>query len=213
MLQGGVILECSTGMRHTPNAAAVTLAEYLSPCSRIIEIGSANGRDARYWASLGHQVTAVDFSLTALRQLKEIALDQGVMGNIRPLVWDISVGHLPVTVACQVDAFYARSALHVDDDSMMQIAGHIESVLTPNGIILIEGKGPGDKKIVRSEKYPNGLAIDHVEGGHVRRVWTSEFARMMCNRFNWQVVDLTDLHEEWQGVPANFMRLIARKVR
>lgn len=203
--------ECGSSLRFTPNDTAVKFAEFLPSNSRILEIGSANGRDARYWAALGHHVVATDFSLTALKQLKGIGCEQGVMNNISLVIWDICIGKLPINQKASINAFYARSALHVDDSVMMQIANQIEEILSPNGYILIEGKNVNDHKIVRSHKKGNGIAIDHEEGGHMRRIWTTEFTKVMCDKLGWSIVELTDQKEEWQGVPATFLRLIARK--
>ena len=207
----GAEVECGSSLRFTPNDTAVKFAEFLPQSSRILEVGSANGRDARYWATLGHKVVATDFSLTALKQLKELGYEQGVMDSISPVVWDINVGRLPIDRCSSINAFYARSALHVCDSVMMQLASHLNKILSPNGIVLIEGKGPNDKKIARSCKRGNGTAVDHEEGGHLRRIWTTKFTKEMCSKFGWSIIHLTDEQEEWQGVPATFMRLIAKK--
>ncbi len=207
----GAIVEGNSDLRFKPNDTAVIFARLLPPGSRILEIGSANGRDARYWASLGYEVVALDFSQIALNQLREIGQKQGVMEKIFPVVWDIKVGHLPFNRESYFDAFYARSALHVDDTTMMQLADNLDKLLSDKSILLIEGKGPNDEKILRSRKQKNGIAIDDMEGGHVRRIWTLEFLRSMCDRFGWDIVQLSETQEEWIGVPAMFMRLIASK--
>lgn len=207
----GVEFECGTSLKFTPNDAAVVFAERL-PCSaRILEIGSANGRDARYWASLGHSVIATDFSSTALEQLKAISCEQGVLDKITPVLWDVGGGGLPVEDSASIDAFYARSALHVDDCTMLKLADHLNRILVPDGLILIEGKGPNDKKIQRSYHVGNGTAVDHEEGGHLRRIWTAEFTKDMCHKFRWNILELKEVEEEWRGTSATFMRLIAQK--
>lgn len=207
----GAVLECGSGLRYTPNDTALAFARRLTSRSRVLEVGSANGRDARHWAAEGHQVIATDFSLTAMKQLRSIAQEQGVMQNIWPVVWDINVGHLPIEGASSIDAFYARSALHVTDSTMTQVAASVNAALVPKGWILIEGKGPSDKKIARSYNNEDGTAVDADEGGHMRRIWTPQFTEQMCHQFGWDIVELTDQKEEWQGVPASFMRLLARK--
>lgn len=206
----GVDLECKS-LRYTPNDTAVTFAQHLLPNSKILEVGSANGRDARYWATLGHTIIASDFSLIALKQLTEIGLEQCVMGSVTPVVWDVCVGRLPVDTKDSIDAFYARSALHINDKTMMEIAKHLNKILISGGSILIEGKSTNDKKIIRSHKPGNGIAIDHEEDGHVRRIWTFEFVQSMCDKFNWNIVYLNEVREEEIHSSAKFMRLIAKK--
>lgn len=198
-------------LRNIPNKAAIILGRELSDHSTILEVGSANGRDARYWASLGHRVIATDFSTTALAQLTEIALEQDVLHNIETVEWDISVGRLPVTESASIEAFYARSSLHVDDDTMLSLADHLNYVLKPNGLILIEGKGLVDGKIKRSQVVGKNLVIDQYEGGHLRRVWTQEFFTKICEQFCWNVLKLECFSETIGGYTSNFTRLLAKK--
>ncbi len=207
----GLRHECSDEMRLKPNDTAIAFNSYLRPHSRIIEVGSANGRDARYWATQGHSVYALDFAHTALKQLDQAAFEQGIQHSIVPIVWDANVGHLPINAQGSVDGFYARSALHVDDETMLRLAQNIDHLLTRGGTIMIEGKGSNDVKIGRSEIIPGGLARDNHENGHIRRIWTSDFAEMMCKNNNWRIVELNDTREEWRGIPASFMRLVAIK--
>ena len=55
---------------YTPNNFAIMCANYLPHYSRVVEIGTANGRDARFFArSKQSRVLAVDFSRNALDQL------------------------------------------------------------------------------------------------------------------------------------------------
>ena len=92
MRKRGAELECGNSLRFTPNDTAVVFAEHL-PCSaKILEVGCANGRDARYWASLGHSVIATDFSSIALEQLNAISCEQGVSERITPILWDVGGG-------------------------------------------------------------------------------------------------------------------------
>lgn len=120
-------------------------------------------------------------------------------------------GGLPVEDSASINAFYARSALHVDDCTMLKLADHLNRILVPSGLILIEGKGPNDKKIKRSRHVGNGTAIDDEEGGHLRRIWTTKFTTDMCHKFSWNILELIDVEEEWQNTSATFMRLIAQK--
>jgi SAM-dependent methyltransferase len=208
----GANLEGSEEYKFTPNTSAIEFAKHLKPKSSILEIGSANGRDARYWADNGHNVYAVDFSQVALDQLKYLAMEQGVIEFVSPILHDISHGTLPLAgIPNSIDGFYARSALHIDDTQLYKFAFELNTILKPGAIIFIEGKGPNDKKIARSEPIGKHLVIDHEEEGHVRRVWTCQFSHQLCETMKWDILDLKDRHEKWNGTPATFMRLIAQK--
>lgn len=197
---------------NTPNGSAVIFANALKPNSTILEVGSANGRDARYWATEGHKVYALDFSQVALDQLRQLALAQNVQSSIIPILWDIAEGKLPLhIIKDKIDGFYARSALHVGDKEMINIAKQLNKVLKVGGKILIEGKGQNDKKIRRSKKIGRNLAVDNVENGHLRRIWTQQFIEHLCKKVGWDILDISGNDEEWNGTNANFVRLSAQK--
>ncbi|MFO0704122.1 MAG: class I SAM-dependent methyltransferase [Patescibacteria group bacterium] len=119
----------------------------LTKPSEIVEVGPANGRDARFWASRGHKVHCVEFSRVALEQLTDLACSQGVIHRISPHHHDISLGHLPLAINGNVDGFYARSALHVDDETLGRLMTNVNTLLRPKATIAIEGKGPLDMKM------------------------------------------------------------------
>src|SRR5690349_7648310 len=93
-----------------PNNTAVEYAAYLPKNARILELGCANGRDARWLAELGHHIVAVDFAQVALDQMMQIAQQQKVSTNIFPLLHDFSSGNLPSLPLESFDGFYARSS-------------------------------------------------------------------------------------------------------
>ncbi len=194
-----------------PNEAAVMFSGLLAPKSTIAEVGSANGRDARYWAKQGHDVLCMDFSRVALSQLVEHAERQGVTERIKPIHFDANAGRLPEAVGDSIDGFYARSALHVDDDMLMTLMGDVDERLQPGGVVLIEGKSAHDTKIARSLDIGNGLAVDPEENGHLRRVWTPESHDRLCKAFGWSAFQQQTSGEQWAGTDATFIRLVAIK--
>lgn len=207
----GVSLE-GGDLAFTPNKSAVEFADKLKPGSTILEVGCANGRDARYWATLGHKVLAMDFSEIALKQLQSLAAQQGVGDRVTPILWDAATGCLPPSeMPERVDAFYARSSLHVNDTTLYDLAFAIDRRIAEGGVLFIEGKGPNDEKIARSEYVGRNMVVDQFEGGHLRRVWTCAFARRLCGTMKWDILELADNRETWNGTTATFMRLLARK--
>lgn len=197
-------------MVDVPNGAAILLNGLLGPESTIAEVGSANGRDARYWAQNGHHVHAMDFSRVALGQLVEHAERQGVSHRISPFHFDANTGALPEEVG-EIDGFYARSALHVDDHTLMSLQGDVDKRMCPNGVVLIEGKSTNDAKIARSRDLGNGLAVDPEKNGHLRRIWTPESLQEICGAFGWTALSEETVGEEWAGTDATFLRLVATK--
>jgi len=60
-----------------PNQFVVAYLSDLEP-SRVLDLGTGQGRNAIWLAGQGHQVTALDISDVAIAQAKEIAADAGV---------------------------------------------------------------------------------------------------------------------------------------
>ena len=199
-------------LKFAPNQSAVLFEQKLPAGSTILEVGSANGRDARYWASKGHEVVALDFSEVALDQLQQLAVAQQVNELIIPIVWDIADGKLPLNkMPKNITGFYARSALHVGDKQMYVLGQEVNSVLQAGGKVFIEGKGNKDPKIARSKKIGNGLAVDQEENGHLRRIWHPEFVNKLCAAVGWDILELNTSTEDWNGTQALFLSLLAQK--
>jgi hypothetical protein len=150
-----------------------------------------------------------DFSSVALDQLHRLAQEQGVRDSLCPVLHDISTGKLPDIGNLPLHGFYGRSALHIDDETMMSVAEQVDSKLTSGGVILIEGKGSLDHKIRRSVQVGNGLVVDPYEKGHLRRAWTYDFMSEMCDKFKWRIVSLVQRQEAYEGNTIDFLRLIA----
>lgn len=209
--RGSIGLEAHE-LRDTPSDSAVCFEHALrNHPSHILEIGCAHGRDARYWASQGHLVTCADFSSVALGQLNTLAIAQGVRHLLVPTLHDISSGELPSIGDGPLHGFFARSALHVGDEVMMQIAQRVNERLMPGGLVLIEGKGAGDHKIQRSIPIGGSLMVDTQEHGHLRRVWTEDFARTMCDTVGWHIEALDNRQEQYKENTIDFLRFLARK--
>ena len=209
-VRGGINGQEGDHLADIPNASAVMFIDQLSANSVIAEIGSANGRDARYWATLGHQVLCMDFSAIALGQLNAHAIRQGISSQLDTFHFDANDGVLPESIPA-IDGFYARSALHIDDDALFGILEGVHERLSDGGVVLIEGKSTLDPKIARSTPIGNGLAVDHEENGHVRRIWTTETLDRICTTFGWTALDVSASDERWETTDASFLRLVAKK--
>ncbi len=195
----------------TPNETAVLFAQLLRARSSILEAGCANGRDARYWATLLHEVFGIDFSSIALQQMQYWTRLAQLTDFITPILWNI-VNGLPLdSLPIRMDAFYARSSLHIPDAETEELAHQVNSILYPGGVICIEGKGPQDPKIKKSEVVGPHLVINYAEGGHLRRVWTREYMTGLCTANNWRIVSLEETSEHINGDTSSFIRLLARK--
>ena len=207
MLRGGDTGIEATLLRYTPNDAAVILASALLSPSLIFEVGSANGRDARFLAALGHRVDCIDFSDVALTQLRRLAEDEEVAVRITTYCHDIAQGTLPELTDGIYDAFYARSALHVCDDALDLLATQVSIKLKPQGLVIIEGKSPRDSKILGSDCMGNGLVCD--QEGHIRRVWDEKTMLDLIGKHGWTLIQITEQVDKGPYGCNSMMRLAA----
>ena len=198
-----------TFLRDIPTPPGHDLVSLIPAHSRILEIGSANGRDARFWAKNGHRVDCIDFSKEALDQLEFLAEEQGIAEKIKTHKYDVSDGLLPPTLPLDIfyDAFFARSALTITDSSLDILTQNITKRMKPNGVILIEGRSPSDPKIIRSTLIEGNMASDN---GHLRRIYTKENMTNLSKRNGWVVEQISENIETGFETPLHMLRLVAR---
>lgn len=195
-------------LRDVPTPTALHLLSLLRPSSRILEVESGNGRDARTWAIHGgHTVDCIDFSSVALEQLRELSEAQQISQLINGHIHDVSCGTLPKTLPSKAvyDAFYARSALTIGDEALLRLMKEITQKMLSGGVILIEGRGLGDPKIMRSMICGN-MADDN---GHLRRVYTIENMTQLATQCGWEIETITTHIEEGFVSPLHMLRFVA----
>lgn len=93
-------------LRFVPNPLAVDLQKIIPARSNILEVGCSSGRDARYFASCGHNVVAMDFSQMALKRMMDHAKQQGIDAQIIPVHKNVAEG-LPDLRPDSIDCFYS----------------------------------------------------------------------------------------------------------
>lgn len=161
-------------MAATPNSFAVGCVGYLNDGDRVLEFGSASGRDARFFTRKKNcSVVAIDFSQNALGHLKEDAAEDGSIDFMQPLAADIKKFPLKNRKGPVFNAIYSRSSLHISDHDLDLLLAQSLEMLKPGGYLMIEGKTPRDPKIKSSAEVADNLVIDG--GGHLRRVWNKEY--------------------------------------
>lgn len=197
-------------IRHQPNEFAMRCVELIQPGGVVLEIGVANGRDARFFSrENGNKIIGVDISREAIRQLSEAAAEDGTHESILPIIG--SAQELPTTLGDQItfDAFYCRSALHLDDSSIVPFLDYVTSHLNPGGLVMVQGKPREDAKIQDSTELHANLYED--ANGHIRRAWSEQDIQSLCDRFSLEIMELERTEEIVQNRPTQFIHFIARK--
>ncbi|MET8864386.1 class I SAM-dependent methyltransferase [Nonomuraea sp. NPDC004580] len=159
--------------RSTPTPLAHLLAAQLSPGRRILELGCGSGRDAVHLQSLGHTVTASDFSEFAVRENVHAWRTSGVRFLIQDLRTPLA---FPVGA---FDAVYARLSLHYFSDSVTRdIFREVHRVLRPGGLILFSCRSIDDPLYGQGEKLGPQL---YRSGGQVRHFFSEWYTRQVLS--------------------------------
>lgn len=172
----------------------------------------ANGRDARFFVRENqNEVVGVDISTEAIRQFIELALKDGTIENILPVV--ASAESVPDLLEDQeyFDAFYCRSALHLDDEKLALFFSYLIKHLNENGVVMIEGKPKDDFKIERSVEVGKNCYED--VDGHIRRVWSEKDIEALCKQFGLEILEMSRTTETIQNNETKFIHFIARKIK
>ncbi len=151
----------------------------------------------------------MDFSKIALKRMMDHAKKQGIETQITPVHKNVAKG-LPNLCPASIDCFYSRSSLHVDDDTMVQLAKKISIFTKEGGVIAIEGRTEEDAPVLESEKIGNGLAINWRQGGHLRRIWKKDFCVQLAQDLSWEIMSLEERDDDL-GNEKHLLRFIARK--
>ena len=74
---------------------------------------------------------------------------------------------------------------------------------------MVEGKPKEDQKIERSIEVDKNCFEDI--DGHIRRVWSKDNIKSLCDSFNLKIVEIGRTTEVWQGKETKFIHFIAKK--
>jgi len=153
---------------------------------KVLDLGCGQGRDTFLFARSDLQVTALDYSETAVSALREKAAAAGLSASIDAQAYDVRQP-LPFQEA-SFDACYSHMLLcmELSTAEIAFILGEIHRVLRPGGMALYSVRSSFDKhyrvgKHLREEIYEIG--------GFVVHFFTEEKIRKLAKGFAIQQVD------------------------
>lgn len=195
-------------LERTPNEFATECAQLIPESGLVLEIGAANGRDARYFTKeKGCKVVAIDFSKVAAGYLQNAAINDGTSSHVYPVIADAR--NLPIAQTETFDAVYARSSLHLGNEELGKFLDHVAVTLKPGGYLMIEGKPKEDLKISRSKEIEENMYMDHE--GHLRRAWSEKGIKDIVEKLGFELISINYSTENWHGVETHFINFIAKK--
>ncbi len=119
------------------------------PRGQVLELGCGTGRDARGFASAGYQVTAVDYSVTAIERAQR-ELENPPLVRFRRLD---ALSALRDTLSASLDAVYAHAVyMMVPDGELDAIFQEVRRVLHPGGLHLFAVRSITDPMVGQGEQ-------------------------------------------------------------
>lgn len=106
------------------------------PAGPVLCLAEGQGRNAVFLASLGHDVTAIDFSAEGLRKASQLARERGV--SLTLIEADLATFEPPATAYAGVVAIFA----HLPPDVRRRVHGWVPRVLAPGGCYVLEAYTP-----------------------------------------------------------------------
>lgn len=184
-----------------PSEFALSVSKKLVVPARLLELGCGEGGDAAYFASLGCEVTATDFSEVVIERAKQQfpAVEFQVVDMARELPFDDN----------SFDIVYANLSLHYADDAGTRaIFGRIARVLADHGQLFFRCKS------IYSESEKTGaveIAPDiYDKGGHLRHLFSADYVESITQGlFTLERNEYTE--GDAYGYPAYFIEVEAVK--
>ena len=175
------------------------------PGKRLLDLGCGPGRDARHFASLGFEVTAVDYSEAMIRA----AQTEAIAANApRFSVLDMrDVGRAFPANAFD-GAWVCASLLHVPAPDVPAVLAGIHTVLTAGGRVLITLKGglPG-AALVREHKHGREIEREFV-------FWERDPFEALLEAAGFRLLGFeTDTRGTTGGQPTTWLRFTAEAVK
>lgn len=146
---------------------------YLSIPADGLEIGSAHGRDAKYLAHLGVNMTVSDATDAAVNYLRDNGFPEAIKLNA-----------LTDRIDGQYDLIFAAAVfLHFSEDELRQVLQKIHSNLRKKGVVAFSVQ-IGDGEEWRNNK---------MEGARYFMLWQSDDLRRLLHDEGYEVLDEREL--------------------
>lgn len=197
-----------TGQAPTePSKFAAYISEkYLQNTGQLIELGCGNGRDARYFASLGLGVVAVDICSPEI----EVLSDSNTRDNLKFEAGDFT--RLPESNS-RYDYVYSRFTLHsVDAEGQKRAIEWSSRSLKEGGLLCVETRGQKNE-LYRMGKPVEGEPNAFIYEDHYRRFEDFEVLQQQIESSGLKILEAAEDKgfAPFGDTDYHFVRVIAQK--
>lgn len=146
--------------------------------TKLLDLGSGDGRDTLFFLSKNFEVTALDFSSMAIERLKRNCEDEG-HSNVQFVCEDISAMNFPPN---SFDVIYSHLSLFYFTDAVTaRIFKELHSVLKPGGHLFVRLKSSKDYLFGKGEKIEDDV---YYHEGKVRHFMSKEYVAKLLQEFD-----------------------------
>jgi len=169
----------------TTHFATKSYNRYIDGKRSVLDLGCGDGKDSVYFARKGLDVTAVDFSSQALKNLEDSIAEYNShntlpIRDINIIKQDICNLHIDT----QFDAIYANLSLnYFDNKTTEKIFDGLYGLLKPEGIILVKCKSIYDAKYGQGKKIEKDFYREN-DTGRTIHYFSEEYMRKKLHLFN-----------------------------
>lgn len=194
---------------------AVTTLEWMKKIkrSKILDLGSGEGKDSIFFAKNGHEAFCLDISERAIKSCEEDIVKNDVQKLVHPILYDISK---PLKFDNETfDGVFAHLALHYfDDKTTTKIFEEIRRVLKRGGLLFVRVKSTDDPLYGKGQKVDDNIfELD----GHLRHFFSKKYLIDRLKGFKIlfikQIEDESDYAKKSISKKSIFWELIAERVK
>lgn len=185
--------------------ARAMLEDYMEKGNALVELGCGNGRDSLYFAENGINVTGIDVSEVAIRELQHKNTNHCIF------ICDDFV-NAEAIYQIQYDYCYSRFTLHaINAEQETQILDKAYTMLKSNGFLFIEARS------IRDEKFGKGQEVEknaYIYDGHYRRFIDPMELKDKLEHIGFAIVEMeeSDKFAPSKNEKTVCVRVIAQKV-